>query len=606
MKKRILALLMSILTLFSFTACDWAYIEDTSNTGGFTSSDSSDESTGGSDSTGSGGSSTEEGLTYSVRLMYDDELYEDTEGMQAQWTNGFEYHHADFVDGVAEIQGLDGDYTVSLINLDDRYVYNPNGNRTSNFTPNIEIPIYRTTKARGGKGTHEFDCKVCRTVGIYRDELTSASQVIFYEFEPTENGVYTIESWINTSDGKINPKLDVYYGSSVYKQFAYTLDDGGYSKGYTRNFKYSINVDDSNIGGVWTFAIHADEKNGQYPVNLEFALMRDGGFKADRNVAPWILPSDLYGRMGEYMMELQAMDEEAFVEETANYLKNNVLTSTPLDLIKLDMREEYPALKALTADDYASADAIHNALEVKIEDCDKKFDSTTQQYVREIDCYVRLYVKNKVQDDFDSLQNAGSMVGAEMDYRPAGSMTSILAFRGENFALNSVTGVYHVYNEEKYASDPYGWGAGYGPVLYGKITANIRFIGDGGEALTAIEYHGNKALTVSNGTENYKLFIEGYANMKKMADQPIDDSGQLTGMPGSFPAEYVNAYGYADFVNSDGVVPVTPELKEFFQKYSVHHRLFNDGNGYAELYASPQVDALEEDQWLFACCFYQD
>ena len=538
--------------------------------------------------------------------MYDDELYEDTEGMQAQWTNGFEYHHADFVDGVAEIQGLDGDYTVSLINLDDRYVYNPNGNRTSNFTPNIEIPIYRTTKARGGKGTYEFDCKVCRTVGIYRDELTSASQVIFYEFEPTENGVYTIESWINTSDAKINPKLDVYYGSSVYKQFAYTLDDGGYSRGYTRNFKYSINVDDSNIGGVWTFAIHADEKNGQYPVNLEFALMRDGGFKADRNVAPWILPSDLYGRMGEYMMELQAMDEEAFVEETANYLKNNVLTSTPLDLIKLEMREEYPALKALTADDYASADAIHNALEVKIEDCDKKFDSTTQQYVREIDCYVRLYVKNKVQDDFDSLQNAGSMVGAEMDYRPAGSMTSILAFRGENFALNSVTGVYHVYNEEKYASDPYGWGAGYGPVLYGKITANIRFIGDGGEALTAIEYHGNKALTVSNGTENYKLFIEGYANMKQMADQPIDASGQLTGMPGSFPAEYVNAYGYADFVNSDGVVPVTPELKEFFQKYSVHHRLFNDGNGYAELYASPQVDALEEDQWLFACCFYQD
>jgi DNA mismatch repair protein MutS len=51
---------------------------------------------------------------------------------------------------------------------------------------------------------------------------------------------------------------------------------------------------------------------------------------------------------------------------------------------------------------------------------------------------------------------------------------------------------------------------------------------------------------------------------------------------------------------------VTPELKEFFQKFSVNQRLFNDGNGFAEVYATPQVDALEEDQWLFACCYYQD
>lgn len=601
-KKRILALLMSALTIFSFTACDLEYSEQSTPTGGFTSSDSSDTSTGGSDSTGSG-DNTEEGITYSVKLMYNDELYEDTEGMQAQWTNGFEYHHADFVDGVAEIVGLDGDYTVSLIGLDDRYVYNPNGNRTSSFTPNIEIPIYRTTKARGGKGAHEFDCKVCRTVGIYREELTAANQVVFYEFEPTENGVYTIESWVNTSDGRINPKIDVYNGSAVYKVYAYTLDEGGFSKGYTRNFKYSINVDDSNIGGVWTFAIHADEKNGQYPVNVEFALMRDGGFKADRNVAPWILPSDLYGRMGEYMKKLQAMDKEAFLEETTKYLGGTVPTAKTL---QENLVEEYVALQKLTAEDYADAAAIHNALEVKIEDCDKTYNSTTQKEEREIDCYIRVYLKQKVQNDFDALKNSGTMVGAEMDYRPEGSMTSILAFRGENFAYNATTGVYHVYNEEKYASDPYGWGVGYGPVLYGKITANIRFIGDGGEALTAIEYHGNKALTVSNGTENYKLFIEGYAGMKRMADQPIDSSGQLTGLPSTFPAEYVNVYGYADFVNNDGVVPVTPELKEFFQKYSVHHRLFNDGNGYAEVYANPQVDALEEDQWLFACCYYQD
>ena len=143
-------------------------------------------------------------------------------------------------------------------------------------------------------------------------------------------------------------------------------------------------------------------------------------------------------------------------------------------------------------------------------------------------------------------------------------------------------------------------------MLYGKITSKIRFIGDGGEALTAIEYHGNKALTVSNGTENYKLFIEGFYNINVQANMPIADNGQLQGMPAGFPDLYKNALGYADFVNSDGLVPVTPELKEFFQKFSVNQRLFNDGNGFAEVYATPQVDALEEDQWLFACCYYQD
>ena len=82
-------------------------------------------------------------------------------------------------------------------------------------------------------------------------------------------------------------------------------------------------------------------------------------------------------------------------------------------------------------------------------------------------------------------------------------------------------------------------------------------------------------------------------------------SGQLTGMPAGFPDEYKGVLGYADFVNGNGVVPVTPELMDFFQRFSVSQRLFNDGNGYAET-AEPKVDALEEDQWLFACCYYSN
>ena len=83
-----------------------------------------------------------------------------------------------------------------------------------------------------------------------------------------------------------------------------------------------------------------------------------------------------------------------------------------------------------------------------------------------------------------------------------------------------------------------------------------------------IESHGNKNLTVSNGTENYKQFIE---------------------------------VSYAAACNSDGVCYVTMELMIFLQKFSVSQRLFIDGNGFVE---STGVYAVEEDQWLFCCGYY--
>ena len=105
----------------------------------------------------------------------------------------------------------------------------------------------------------------------------------------------------------------------------------------------------------------------------------------------------------------------------------------------------------------------------------------------------------------------------------------------------------------------------FGPILCAKITQPCAYYD---ESLNLIESHGNKNLTVSNGTENYKQFIE---------------------------------VQYASLCNSDGVCYVTNELKEFLQKFSVSQRLFFDGNGFVE---DTGVYALEEDQWLFACGYY--
>lgn len=63
--------------------------------------------------------------------------------------------------------------------------------------------------------------------------------------------------------------------------------------------------------------------------------------------------------------------------------------------------------------------------------------------------------------------------------------------------------------------------------------------------------------------------------------------------------------GYADYANSDGLCPVTEELKEFLQKFSVSQRYFNDGNGWIEYNSTSPIDAAEADQWLFACAYYE-
>ena len=129
---------------------------------------------------------------------------------------------------------------------------------------------------------------------------------------------------------------------------------------------------------------------------------------------------------------------------------------------------------------------------------------------------------------------------------------------GASYKYNEETGFWHVYNNQT---------GEFGPVLCAKITQPCAYYE---EALSMIESHGNKNLTVSNGTENYKVFIEE---------------------------------SYAAVCNSDGVCYVTNELKEFLQKFSVAQRLFFDGNGFVE---STGVYAAEEDQWLFACGYYTE
>ncbi len=235
----------------------------------------------------------------------------------------------------------------------------------------------------------------------------------------------------------------------------------------------------------------------------------------------------------------------------------------------------------------------------------------------------------KIQENYEGY----TFVGAEFPVTVNGHTANV--FDGKNYKLwpesEGGDNYYHLYNVETYPET-----GGYGPILYAKISQPTRFMG---EPFTTLEYQGNKALTLENGTQNYKLFIEGYAalNSYTLSDtnpngippyfcilecpcrmEETNDSLEITGELGccitgcekchpdcrNLPEEAIGKKGYGDYCNADGCYAVTAELKDFLQKYSISQLLFFDGNGFVETNPSISVYAAEDDQWLFACGYY--
>ena len=514
--KNLIALLLLISMLFSFVACG-EYNPPVDNT----PTDSEQDDNGGSNNNDSQGGTAQRGEAFTATVTLNGKVYtpptvtDDSLALKVRWTDGKSYQTVNLgVNGKAECYGLDGEYSVTLINLPDGYTYNPNVYTATNDNRDVVIELLPITATRGD-GSDPYKCIQLSGTGVYRAKVTHNGQEIFYEFEPTRAGTYRIESMVDISAGMYDPVIDVYSGSSQYKIRDKRIDGGGASGGYTTNFKYVVNIDEKFIGNVFTFAVMLEGKDATYPTYVDFIISYEGGYNYDFITSDFVYPE--------------------FISKGFNY------------------------------SDYASYLADDRA---KYGDSDFKIAS------------VKIDGKN--------------------------------VFDQQYFRLNEEDGYYHVYDEEKYAQ--YG---GWGPVLYANITIPTFFIDS---AFNTIESAGNKNLTVSNGTENYKLFIEGYSAL--VGDNvwylcistcpcretnggccPIENRcTKCTSDCRHIPAKYVGQRGYAD-IAIEGRCPVTAELKDFLQKYAVSQKLFSDGNGWAEQ-SSPRYDAYEDSMWLFACGYY--
>ncbi|MBQ7379435.1 MAG: hypothetical protein IJW70_07145 [Clostridia bacterium] len=515
---------------------------------------------------------------YTVTLTHNGKVFTAAQDILAQWTDGYSYYTAPFENGVASTQYLDGDFRVTLSGLPEGYTYDPNIYTATTTNRDIEIELNRVEIPRGA-GSDEYHCITLKKTGFYRAQFARAGQQIFFEFVPTSAGTYVIESLVDTAAQQFNPIMMVYIGSSQFKLFDHEQDGGGAENGYTKNFRYEMRVDDDEIGAVFTFAIKLDAKSDDFPQYVDFALQLDSTYNRQDTVSVMQIPTDMYALMFGHIKDLCAMTEKQFCDTVGMEEKAGTAVLETLRTLKFSSEEK------------DLAQSVQNLYTVMRE---SRYSA--------VEAYLR------------SIYNAsGRYVGAET---VQGGRN---VFDGDMYKLNPETGVYHVYDQSKYAAN-----GGYGPMLYVDMTVSCRFLD---LPFPQIEYVGNKALTVASGTKNYKQFIEGFDAL--IIDPPSPDLGPylcvsvcpcrtqgrcdgacLTSCAychadcRRVAAAQIHGLGYADVVNSDGRFPVTPEIKDFLQEYSISQLLFRDGNGWVEENPNIKVDAMEDDQWLFACGYY--
>ncbi len=242
---------------------------------------------------------------FTVKLVFDGEQFipDEDQTIFVQWTDGFTYHVQELVDGVASVEGLDGDYRVTISSVPDGYAYNPNIYVATNDKRDIEIELFEISKIRGvtsSTGSSLYNCFKISGTGIYSVEIKRASQVAYFELTPTRSGTYTIESWVDVTENTVNPSLEIYNGTFAAKWLSHTVDDGAASSTYTKNFFHEIETGDRFVGNTYTVGVKLSEISGKYPQKIIFAVKRDGYIDPPATDCEMVIPTERFERAQDY------------------------------------------------------------------------------------------------------------------------------------------------------------------------------------------------------------------------------------------------------------------------------------------------------------------
>lgn len=480
MKKRFITLFICLLcTVFVFSGCGLgSYITNNKDKGnGGILNPGGPNGSGGPENPGKPAESND----YTATVYYNNKVFDPGDyEITVVWRNSLSIVKEPLgADGKANAGVLDGDYNVYLEGLPDIYSYNPGGTMATDDQKNVAILITDIRKPVSGTGTGMYNCFVVNHDGTYRAEVKKEGQYVFYQYAPMSEGWYKIESWVNAYDDEVDPYIQRYGGTFANKWPEELITAGGFqlAGGFTKNFRYDVQIAKQYVGNTFTFAVTAASKFNEFPVKVDFAITY----------------------MGEY-------------------------------------RDSYYDVRTVRAKEA-------------------------------------------------TVQAAEPEPGETFKFADMGTYTFDMA----NYKFNDETGLYHRYDTVLYADNSYGYGVGYGPVLYCNIKNAIPSYTRINSLYTA------HAVSTPYGTDNFLLFYNVWLE---------DEQKHVT----LDYKEFIRQ-DYGNVCNSQGYCYVTTELKEFLQDFAMQRELWTDGvdEPLPGEYFTPEhrgYFAKQDALWLFACGFY--
>ena len=149
--KNLISVLLVISLLFSFVACG-EYNAPTDNVTPDNGEQNEQQGNGNNEQGGTAqrGEAFVATVTLNGKVYTPPEVTDDSLALKVRWTDGKSYQTVNLgADGKAECYGLDGEYSVTLINLPDGYTYNPNIYTATNDSRDVVIELLSITPTRG-------------------------------------------------------------------------------------------------------------------------------------------------------------------------------------------------------------------------------------------------------------------------------------------------------------------------------------------------------------------------------------------------------------------------------------------------------------------------
>lgn len=498
-----------------------------------------------------------------------------TTNINVIWYNSTEEYKSpiDKETGIATSKGLnlDGEFNVMLdieeyVYRNNTYTYNPNIYKVNEDTPNIKIQLIRLASYSKSGVNSYGECIIVTSTAVnnghaYKATITGTAPVYFM-LDTTLTGTYYFETLSSTHDDLVNPTVYVAPGSGSYQNWdgAVMYDTGGafISGRFTKNAKWEYNLGDSGVsdsgGGnvACAFSIYASVKTGSYPVNVYFIPTRAGDYEE-----PEGLPrTNVYAQNISAGAKIICADREFRISadlNTVTDLSTSIaytrVSSTSSDGIVIPNKAWHGVFTSSSSQSiFINGNGIYQGR-----------NATGQKYE------VKSIETDRAKDV------TGTIVHSNESFH----------LRNTSYGLNVKDGYYHKLDAN---------GNPNGEVLYVDLMNGLEFLS--GSSIYAANDEG-PGLLVSKGTYvlNYEFLIIGTKF-------------------NSYPTDCTNKICYSELCNSDGMYPVTEDLKNFLQDFAIQHSLFfdnvKDANG--EFIGTCEANGLISDQysqWLFACYYYE-